>query len=583
MKKIIMFMIIVLSFQSLLFADNEEKYVNVFLFDVTGSMVGRGDGMGIDIFKDVKEQAKSIIRNYSNDTYLVIIPFGHRVQEDNIFEIHIRSEDDKRRAQGFVDGLNATELRTWLTYALEFGINTLGELQRRLHDFDERTQELLLLTDGKGNGPGDVDEDGNFTIDSLISLYRIARTDYPHLYNRFFAVGDILGPGKIERFTSEGVSVTEIGRDEFITTKIHTVGVKPQRIFIYDSNPSFELMFEPDDEAAKNLHAKISIVSDIVDHAGSGFRISPPSFSINERMLFEVSVINNHALESWMHLNDLKRVEGIISLNADRLFFQPERLRFEYIYETVHVNVSFNDLKINNSGRVEVKFTNPADRTINIRADISEQPQHLHGIEYKVEPNELQLQGEETISFSLYPADPLILDSLRKEIDSPVESDLIISLTSISPNVEFDKEEFSITVKVTRNLWKCCIRPTVIIFAVLLISILMVFLYFYLLQKEFSKYVITGSGVNQMPLSDYKKFLSNKVIIGKDVFKDTIDTEVLTIRGDFFTIISNKPLKLEWHNTDRIEPKNVLDYSELSSLRLAFDKKYSFEINPKEH
>ncbi len=577
-------LLLVLFFMNIsLSSAEEEKYANVFLFDVTGSMEGRGDGMGIDIFDDVKEISKNIIRNYSNDTYLVIIPFGHRVQEDNIFEIHIQSEDDKERAKEFVDDLKATELRTWLTYALEFGINTLGELQNRLPDFDERTQELLLLTDGKGNGPGDLDEDGNFTIDSLISLYRIARTDYPHLYNRFFSVGDILGPDKIERFISEGVSVTEIGRDEFITTKIHTVAVKPQRIFIYDSNPSFELMFEPDDEAAKNLQAKISIVSDIADHAGSGFRISPPSFSINERMLFEVSVINKHALESWMHLNDLKKVEGIISLNADRLFFQPERIRFEYIYETVHVNVSFNDLKIKNSGKVEVKFTNPTDRIINARVDIKQNAQNLYGVEYEVEPHEIHLQGEETISFTLYPADPLMLDSLRKGIDSPIESDVMIALTSITPNVDFDHEDIGVTVQVNRNLWTCCIRPAVIIFAVLLVLILMVFLYFYLLQKEFSQYVITGSGVNRMPLSDYKKFLSNKVIIGKDVFRDTIETEVLTIKGDPFTIISKKPLKLEWHNTDRIEPRNVLDYSELGSLRLSFDKKYSFEINPTDH
>ncbi len=149
--------------------------------------------------------------------------------------------------------------------------------------------------------------------------------------------------------------------------------------------------------------------------------------------------------------------------------------------------------------------------------------------------------------------------------------------------VDFDQEDIGVTLQVSRNLWTCCIRPVVLIFVVVLVLAAMVYLYFYMLKREFAQYVITGSGVKQLPLSDCKKFLSNRIIIGKDVFKDTIDTEVLTIRGDFFTIISNKPLKLEWHNTDRIEPKNVLDYSELSSLRLAFDKKYSFEINPKEH
>ncbi len=561
----------------------EEKYVNVFLFDVTGSMVGKGDGMGIDIFDDVKNIGKQIISGYSNDTYLVIIPFGHRVQEDNIFEIHIRSENDKKSAKEFIDGLEANEPETWLSYSLNFAINKLNELENRLPDFNERTQQLLLLTDGKGNGEGDLDEEGNFIIDNLIESYRIARTDHPHLYSRFFAVGDVLDQNKRERFIAEKVTVTEIGRGEIKTTKIHTVGVEPQRIFVYDSNPSFELLFEPDETAAYNLQATISIDSEIADQAGSGFRISPSSFSLDESMLFEVSPVNQHALENWMHLNDTDRVAGIISLDSDRVFFQPERLRFEYIYERVHVNVSFNDLKIKNSGRVEVKFTNPADRTINIRADIREQPQHLHGIEYKVEPNDIQLQGEETISFSLYPAEPLLLDSLRKVIDSPVESDLIISLTSITPNVDFDQEDIGVTLQVSRNLWTCCIRPVVLIFVVVLVLAAMVYLYFYMLKREFAQYVITGSGVKQLPLSDCKKFLSNRIIIGKDVFKDTIDTEVLTIKGDLFTIISNKPLKLEWHNTDKIEPRNVLDYSELGSLRLAFDKKYSFEINPKEH
>ncbi len=206
-----------------------EMHITIIIFDVTGSMVGKGDGQGINIFDEVKEMTAQILLYQPIDTYLEIIPFGRGVQEGNKFSAHIWSDRDRQEAINFIYSLEATELETWLSYSLQYGIGRFRDLETKLPDFQDRSQQILLITDGRGNGPGDIGNDGMFSIKNLISEYNLVKADYPNLYTRFYAIGEILSNIEIQDFEEAGVNVRQIGRDG-VGKEIQTVTFEMNQI-----------------------------------------------------------------------------------------------------------------------------------------------------------------------------------------------------------------------------------------------------------------------------------------------------------------------------------------------------------------
>jgi hypothetical protein len=236
MKKIIYLLMVLLLFAS--FSTNNkaegsksEKHLSVMVFDITGSMVGGIDGQRADIFDDVKDIAYRIIRGYPDDTYLVIIPFGRGVKYENVFEIQITSAEDKEKAIEFIANLRANEPETWLTYSLRYSFNKIRELENSMPDFHDRTREVLLLTDGLGNGPEDLDEDDKFSINNLINEYNMAQADFPYLYTTFFTVDEVLSESDREVFRQEGIDVVEVDRED---VKVIVEIIESERVVMQD-------------------------------------------------------------------------------------------------------------------------------------------------------------------------------------------------------------------------------------------------------------------------------------------------------------------------------------------------------------
>jgi len=554
MKKIILLIIILLNFQSLLIAENEEKYVNVLLFDVTGSMVGRGDGQGLDIFDNVKEITYSIIRGYTNDTYLVIIPFGRRVQENNIFEIHIRSNREKERAINFIRGLNATEPETWLTYSLGFAINKLRELEQKIPDFSNRKQQILLLTDGKGNGEGDLDANGNFTLDNFITNYQLGKTDFPYLFTRFFAFGDVLNQEQIKQLTDAGIETDKTIRQD--VGKTQNILIKPHKVIIYDNYPRFDITFEYDTPLANQINVSVNIESDLANQAGSGFIIVPQEFNLTELQSFEIaSILNKQSLERWMRENQLEKINGIISLEAENVFFQPSnKIAFDFAFETINIKVFHDELKVKNQGDIKLILENPTSETFEISVDIINASNNIDHLNYSVQPDKLRVMGNQTFTISISPASNNVLKTHRREINETVNGNLTLSLNPLSDNINIDSEDIIISVLITPNKIGPYILPAIII----LLVVGVFFLWYFFLRPDFGKgdVLIFKDSVSEssFDLIQYRKrgLLNNStsVGLGKNIDIDLEDNSLSLFPKKYGVIAKVKSGYFEYETPD---------------------------------
>ena len=540
-----------------------DKYVNIIIFDVTGSMEGRGDGGGVDIFDQVKDVAVRIVYGFSNDTYLVIIPFGRGVQEENIFEKHIRSDSDKQEAIRFIQGLSANEPATWLTYSLRFGKNYLWDLKERIDDFDTREQELLLLTDGRGNGPEDVDEFGNFDIQNLIDEFRLIKSDFPHLYARYFAVGNVLPDSERQVLHDLGIDVT-VWPDvrERPDEALPIVEGEQRRIVIFDTSPEFTLQFRADDERAWEQTVSIEIVSEKAREIGSGFSITPIEFDLSSEQSFKVSVINRDALDAWLSDNNEQEITGNVRLQSQGFHFQPApTLPFTYRIERLNISVQFDEQQIRNSGRVRLLIDNPSDQPFEAELALTSATGGLDAYNFKIDPQRIRIQGRERVRLSIEPEDAEFLSSQRKGLSETIEGELMFSITPITPNVSLNQTDFLVQARVTpdRSGLYFLIGLIALLIA-LLISLIWYF--FYLKQQIFSEYEVSIRGSDKERLDQSAGFFTTNLIIGKDIFGEEIGENVVKVSVGPGILIGKKPT-LTWYNPDKIEPKEIVETKEL--------------------
>lgn len=545
----------------------EEKYVNVFIFDVTGSMIGLGDGAGVDIFDDVKDIAERIVRGYSNDTHLVIIPFGRGVQEDNIYQRHIISDSDREDAIRFIRGLRANEPETWLSYSVRYGVDVLRSLEEEIPDFDDRTQQLLLLTDGRGNGPGDLGENGNFDIETLIEAFRLARSDFPHLFRRFFAVGDIFTDEELNRLNDEGVPPESTNIDEL--QEFQNVEVRPQRITVYDTAPEFSLVFNAIDTELFNRDASISITSPQAEEVGSAFQISPKSFELTGEQSFDINIVNEQALNRWLIDNEIQSVDGFISISAGNTYFQPEsQLRFTYAIEPVSINIDYSEQQIRNSGRVRLLIDNPSDQPFEANLSLISATGGLDAYNYKIDPERIRVEGRERVRLNIEPEDREFLGGQRKELDEAIEGELEFTIIPVTPNTSVSQTDFTVQASVTPDRTGFYL---LISFILLLIIILILLTWYYIYRKQqiFGEFQIAIGGDMPQRLDQSAGFFTTSLIIGKDIFGDRINERIVKVSAGPGILTGANPT-LTWYNREKITPDTVVETKELMPVVFSF-------------
>ena len=118
----------------------------VLVIDISTSMQ--------DIFKDVKEQAKSTIGRARVGDNVALITFGE--QTTLLDRRVIRSKADKESLQAMIDELYPTDYATYITRGLEKGLSELRYLFEKAPD---RERVMLWLSDDKDNPPDMLGED----------------------------------------------------------------------------------------------------------------------------------------------------------------------------------------------------------------------------------------------------------------------------------------------------------------------------------------------------------------------------------------------------------------------------------------
>jgi|GEM_PF-6199651 len=225
-----MLIILFLAMNSFLTANPGDTEIYLILFDVTGSMEGKGDGRGIRIFEKAKEAVTFFINEVPDDNYIFIYPF-HAGLSDNRFQSIIRSGYGRKKAIGFVTGLKAEGSLTWITESYRSALEET-KAYLRLHRVTAARVHVFLFTDGKGNHVNDSN------IDNFLQVHADALADLP-LNTRFVAIGDIFQPAELNKLIAQQIGVYSFERDKFnsINTFI-TFGV------IDSSNGNFRIPYK---------------------------------------------------------------------------------------------------------------------------------------------------------------------------------------------------------------------------------------------------------------------------------------------------------------------------------------------------
>lgn len=183
---------------------NTEIYL--ILFDVTGSMEGKGDGAGIKVFDKAKEAVTFFVNEIPDDNYLFVYPF-HAGLSSKRFQSIIRSGYGRKKAVEFIKTLKAEGSNTWLTESYRAALSETKEYLR-LHRVSASKVHVFFFTDGKGNHVTDNN------IDNFVKVHRDALIDLP-LNTKFVAIGDIFLPEQIQKLLDQEIGIYSFQRENF--------------------------------------------------------------------------------------------------------------------------------------------------------------------------------------------------------------------------------------------------------------------------------------------------------------------------------------------------------------------------------
>jgi len=188
--------------QAIVHAQPPEVTDVILLIDTTGSMRGRGDGIG-DIWEEVLGYVLGLVDVLQVGINVAVIPFDMGPRFDRTYpplpegstEIDpvVLDEMVRERIKAHLRGLPVDGQYTWIYESLESALNQMRRWQAadptRIH-----RQSLFLYTDGKDNGRHRA-----LGIDGIIELFEAAKTDMPFLYAVYSDIRYHLSPQDREK------------------------------------------------------------------------------------------------------------------------------------------------------------------------------------------------------------------------------------------------------------------------------------------------------------------------------------------------------------------------------------------------
>lgn len=551
MKKIFILMLLTFLFFSSYTITQTQKQALIFSIDVSKSMLNPAG-----FYKTLKEQIKSFIKNEVQVNDLITVySFGDDVKIiSDAVNFKISTVQDIEKLTQFIDKLQPTDNKTFLTKAIDILANQMGDLQKQYPNMPIKS---FLFTDGKNDPPTGA---STMTLNEILNKHKATfQNPYSHTY--IITLGTKLDKELQDFVNTSESEITVIEDTKDLKERSVTIIPSVQQIKISLSDISnikakFQFLTIKNIEQGKLSFNKIS---------GQEFEIKSNEISFNPSnagKYFNIPISLNQEIQSGTYqlkfsivpLNDNfkvipkeVKVEIIVDVSTIELASEPLTIELSKDGGTEQITIKGNN---NTSQNVKVlPLFNPSDGILNYSGNHITLPkgEFEEEIELTIAPSE---EGESEYQLILQPMD----DNVRIQNTIPI----ILKIT----------EPFN---------WGPIIS---IIIIILIIAILgaIIYFFFYSVNKAFAEYTISGMSLRKEPLNEFKKFFNTKITIGTDIFSDVIGEKVVTIKGNIGTPF-NKKLALTWYaNDSNISPQEVLGYDTLKSMTVLYNKKYQFVI-----
>ena len=522
----------------------------IFAVDVSGSM-----RQPPGFFNNLKTEIKKYIKNNVNINDLVTIySFGTDVKIiTDVPNYKITGTQDLERLLEYVDKLEPKDQYTWLTKAFD---NVASLMETTQKEYPNLNITAFLFTDGKNDPPIGSKE---LSLKEIFKKYNAA-FDNPNTYTYIITLDTQVDP-EIKALADSSNNVEVLQDTKNLKIKELNFIPRYQQLTIDLSNiHSIEAAFQI--RSIKNIKSgklNFSLIGQSkLNSDNNEFNItfdeSSPGFNIPLKLPQDIKA-GRYDLKY-----DVKTVNGNYKVN-------PKEVTIELSIVAPALKIYNNNIEVDASTKGgEIHFSlqgeNNSNQEINLIPLLSPFDKEIKFLEKNV---------------SLPPGkfDKEIKIALEPKIEGSYNYDL--SFRPINQDVQINK-----TIKLVLILTKPFnwgpILTVLLILLIVGVIIGLFYLYFFLVDKEFSKYSISGMGLQKEPLKNFKKFWQSKLTIGTDIFSDVIGEKVVTIKANLKTPIDKK-LILEWHGTEEnIQPKDVLNLTSLCDMRVQYNRKYQFEL-----
>ena len=184
----------------------------LILVDITGSMKGRGDGIG-DIWDEVLVHIIGLVDVLPAESQVAIVPFDSGIRFDQTYlplplgsteiePVTLEYPRIREQIKAHLRALPVDGQNTWIYESLEAALALMKGWQAadpaRVH-----RQLLFLYTDGQDNGPH-----RDLGIAGIVRLFEAARTDMPYLYAVYGDIRYHLPPQDRRALEQAGIVVT---------------------------------------------------------------------------------------------------------------------------------------------------------------------------------------------------------------------------------------------------------------------------------------------------------------------------------------------------------------------------------------
>jgi hypothetical protein len=321
MRYLLGYLLVCITFLSPSLIDGVEpaRFDYILLVDCSGSMIGLGDGRGINIFPDVKDALIRFVDMVEAGSYIVVLPFHQGVVDS--FKVRVQYPDDREKLKEYIRSLKATGDYTWLTISFQRALDVAGELGRS-PEGQRSVQTIFLYTDGRGNGPGDEN------MDNMTQALKLRRIDNPYIYARVVTIGRIFKGKEREKLEKGGIQVVENpGRQ---LRPCYSVEVRPIKVSLENwkgDEREFKLVFNYPKEIEDTI-LRVKLEVPFLDSLGEAVVLEPTEFPLRREQIFHISLSDGKGLSKWRStLRISGSMEGYLHFTSPRmiLFFTPDK------------------------------------------------------------------------------------------------------------------------------------------------------------------------------------------------------------------------------------------------------------------